>query len=93
MNNKTYQVEKLTIIIAKQSLIKLHRSSITSELLLVTRQNDNHSPHSCRVDNNPYRHDSLADKDTYRHDGHAYSLSPICPSVSASFPDSNLSSF
>ena len=74
-NNKTHQVEKLTIINAKQSLIKAHRSSVTSELLQVTRQNDNHSPHSCRADKNPYRHDGRADKDIYRHDSRAYSLS------------------
>ena len=77
-NNKTYQVEKLTIINAKQSLIKLHRSSVTSELLLATRQNDNHSPHSCRADKNPYRHNGRADKDTYRHNGRTYSLSLNC---------------
>ena len=58
-NNKIHEVEKSTIINAKQCLIKLHRSSVTT----------------CRADKNPYRHDGRADKDTYRHDGRAYNLS------------------
>ena len=61
-NSRTHYVEKLTIkniINAKQSLIKLHRSSVTF----------------CRADKNPYRQDGRADKDSYRHDRHAYSLS------------------
>ena len=61
-NSRTHYVEKLTIkniINAKQSLIKLHRSSVTF----------------CRADKNPYRHDGRADKDSYPHDRRAYSLS------------------